>query len=70
MIYLRKLTLLDDEQELSIADERRIYNSYYPIGFFSNKEFKDADFADITIFAGSNGCGKTNLLKERILPFM
>lgn len=62
MIYLRKFTLLDDEQEFLIGDERRIYNSYYPIGFFSHKEFKYIDFDNITIFAGNNGSGKTTLL--------
>lgn len=62
MIYLRKFTLLDDEEELGIGDERRIHNTSYPIGFFSRKEFKDVGFDSITIFAGNNGCGKTTLL--------
>lgn len=62
MVYLRKFTLLNDEEEFLIGDGRRIYNSSYPIGFFSSKEFHDITFDNITIFAGSNGCGKTTLL--------
>ncbi len=62
MIYLRKFTLLDDEEEFRIGDERRIHNSNYPLGFFSSKEFKEITFDNITIFAGNNGCGKTTLL--------
>lgn len=62
MVYLKNFTLLTSEEELGMADIRRIHNNTYPIGFFSHKEFSDISFDPITIFAGSNGCGKSTLL--------
>lgn len=62
MRYLRSFTLPTDEEELGKVDARRIHNSTYPFGLFSEKEFVNIEFENITIFAGSNGCGKTTLL--------
>lgn len=64
MIYLKKVELLDEEKE-NIAlerDRRLIYNNCYPLGLFANKEFKNIDFDNITIFYGGNGSGKTTLI--------
>ena len=41
---------------------RRIFNNYYPIGIFTNKELEEIEFDRITIFYGGNGSGKTTLL--------
>ena len=62
MIYLRSFNLLDDVQEHFSYDERRIHNNTYPLHIFPNKNFKDIDFRDITIFYGGNGSGKSTLL--------
>lgn len=64
MIYLKHFELLDDIQEhyLYDIDRRNIYNSYYPIGLFSSKKFKNIDFNAITIFYGGNGSGKSTLI--------
>lgn len=55
MIYLKKFKLLDEYQEHSIVfyeEKRNIFNTYYPIGLFSMKDFSDVEFANITIFYG------------------
>lgn len=62
MIYLTKFTLLDPKQENDIIDQRNIYNTYYPIGLFSSKEFYNIEFEPVTIFYGGNGSGKSTLL--------
>ena len=64
MVYLKRFELLDDVQEHYLFDEdkRNIYNSYYPVGLFSMKRFKEITFSNITIFYGGNGSGKSTLL--------
>ena len=65
MIYLKKLTLLDEMEEYGLltgGDTRRIHNNYYPLNLFSIKSFKDIEFDRITIFYGGNGSGKTTLI--------
>lgn len=65
MIYLKKFELLNEMQEHSIVfdqERRRIFNSYYPIGLFTQNNFKEIEFDRITIFYGGNGSGKTTLL--------
>lgn len=64
MVYLKRFELLDDVQEHYLFDEesRRIFNSYYPVGLFSMKKFKEITFSNITIFYGGNGSGKSTLL--------
>lgn len=43
-------------------DARTIFNSIYPLGIFSKKEFQNISFNDVTIFYGGNGSGKSTLL--------
>ena len=65
MIYLKKFELLDEQQEHAVVfyqERRRIFNSYYPIGLFTQNNFKEINFDRITIFYGGNGSGKTTLL--------
>lgn len=64
MIYLKKFELLDEIQEHYLFDteKRKIFNSYYPVGLFSTKGFKNIIFSNITIFYGGNGSGKSTLI--------
>lgn len=65
MIYLKRLSLLDENSEWNILvfkEHRNIYNNLYPLKIFPEKELKDISFSDITIFYGNNGSGKTTLL--------
>lgn len=64
MIYLKKFTLLDENQEYDIMryEERRRFDNYYPLRLFSSRDFKYIDFDNITIFYGNNGSGKTTLI--------
>ena len=62
MVYLKEFTLLDNEHEFGITDPRNIHNTTYPFGLFSEKEFTDIKFKDITIFCGTNGTGKSTLI--------
>lgn len=65
MIYLKKFTLLNEMQEHNIVcyeEMRRIFNNYYPLHLFINKQFENINFDRITIFYGGNGSGKTTLL--------
>ena len=65
MLFLKRFELLDEQQEHSIVfyqERRRIFNSYYPIGLFTQNNLKEINFDRITIFYGGNGSGKTTLL--------
>ena len=64
MIYLKSFELLNENREHGLFDieRRRIFNNYYPIGIFTNKELEEIEFDRITIFYGGNGSGKTTLL--------
>ena len=63
MIYLKKFSLLNELNEHNLSSGlRNIYNSYYPLGLFTKKDFKDIIFSNVTIFYGDNGSGKTTLL--------
>ena len=65
MKFLKSFTLLNELQESDIViykEQRRIFNSTYPLNIFSSKEFKDIYFDNITIFYGGNGSGKSTLL--------
>ena len=65
MLYLKRFELLDEQQEHAVVfyqERRRIFNSYYPIGLFTQNNFKEINFDRITIFYGGNGSGKTTLL--------
>ena len=53
MLYLKRFELLNEMQEHSIVfdqERRRIFNSYYPIGLFTQNNFKEIEFDRITIF--------------------
>lgn len=65
MVYLKSFNLLTENQEhfiMSYKEQRKIFNSYYPMGLFSQKRFEEIEFEPITIFYGGNGCGKSTLL--------
>lgn len=64
MIYLKKFSLLDENQEYEITcqEQRKIFNHYYPLNIFTEKEFQNISFGPITIFCGGNGSGKTTLI--------
>ncbi len=64
MKYLKTFTLLDEymENQLFEMEVRKIFNTYYPIGIFSSKSFKNIELSNVTIFCGGNGSGKSTLL--------
>ena len=55
MIYLK-------EFYMPAKEEYENTESFYPFNVFSDKDIKNIDFDDITIFYGSNGSGKSTLL--------
>lgn len=64
MVYLRQFTLLNEQQEYDVllGEQRKIFNNYYPLHIFPQKELQTIDFEPITIFCGGNGSGKTTLI--------
>ena len=64
MMYLKSFELLNENREHGLfnIERRNIFNNYYPIGIFTNKELEEIKFDRITIFYGGNGSGKTTLL--------
>ncbi len=64
MVYLEKLTLPTEQQELQVVmgEKRTVFNTGYPFKVFPVKELRQVEFAPITIFCGGNGSGKTTLL--------
>ena len=63
MIYLESFKLLYNIREDRFMEYRKnIFNSSYPLGIFTSKQFELIEFAPITIFYGTNGSGKTTLL--------
>jgi len=64
MVYLKNFKLLNEMQEHDIygIETRTIFNSYYPLHMFVNKQMENIEFDNITIFYGGNGSGKTTLL--------
>ncbi len=64
MLYLRRLKLLTDAEEISFITrlKKTCYNGVYPYKIFPDKELKEIEFAPVTIFYGGNGSGKTTLL--------
>jgi len=85
MIYLEKFKLPTIDKEEKIISKRAAINggtygyvdNTYPCGIFSNKEFYNITFKDVTIFYGGNGSGKSTLLNviankmhlKRVSPF-
>ena len=83
-MYLESFTLpLDLEEDLierRMAENGGIYgyiDNIYPCGLFKEKELREINFRDITIFYGGNGSGKSTLLNliaaklelNRIAPY-
>lgn len=64
MIYLRNFRLLSEEEEYEkiLLYKMNIYNNFYPLRIFPQKELRKIEFEPITIFYGGNGSGKTTLL--------
>lgn len=64
MIYLNSFKLLNisEEHDVTLMDERNIYNNYYPLNIFTMKDLENITFENITIFYGGNGSGKSTLL--------
>ena len=62
MVYLKRFELPSEELESYCIPELKIYNTYYPLGIFSEKKLTDIIFEPVTIFYGGNGSGKTTLL--------
>lgn len=56
MIYLKKFTLLNGEQEDNIieTERRNIYNNYYPLGIFTSKKFEEIEFENVKIYKGTS----------------
>lgn len=72
MIYLENFRFPDDERESCYFHQftPTYYISIYPFKFLSSKGLKEINFSEITIFAGSNGCGKStvlNIIAEKLL---
>lgn len=83
-MYLESFTLpLDLEEDLiekRMTENGGIYgyiDNIYPCGLFKEKELREINFRDITIFYGGNGSGKSTLLNliaaklelNRIAPY-
>lgn len=64
MIYLKEFSLNSvlQEDEFLQKFNRTCFDSYYPYRLFPHKGIEDIDFADITIFCGGNGSGKSTIL--------
>ena len=64
MIYLGGFTFPcgDEEFDYILSIKRKCYNTYYPFGVLSEREFLRAEFEPVTIFYGGNGSGKTTAL--------
>lgn len=65
MIYLKEFRLLSDYDEYMILrgyEQRKIFNSMYPLHIFPTMNIEDLHFKEITIFYGGNGSGKSTLL--------
>ena len=64
MVFLRQITLPDEDMELGViyAEKKTCYTSAYPFRIFPQKGRRCFDFAPVTLFCGGNGSGKTTLL--------
>ena len=66
-VFLKKFNLVSISDEEQFFREFRelnkyVFNTPYPLGLFTSKEFEEISFEPITIFYGGNGSGKTTLL--------
>ena len=69
MLYLKKFELLDEQQEHAVVfyqERRRIFNSYYPIGLFTQNNFKEI----ISISYYTLYCHKRKRFLKNIKKFM
>ena len=64
MIYLNSLSLASEGAEGIFFQEAvpTYYHSTYPFGLFPHKKLRSIEFNHITIFAGTNGSGKSTIL--------
>lgn len=64
MIYLETFQFpeKDEEFDFFMSVKRTCYDSYYPFGVLSEKQFRQIDFEPVTILYGGNGCGKSTAL--------
>ncbi len=69
MIYLQSFQMpaREDEEKyfanpLNFKAKRTCYTTKYPFGLFRYRELPEFHFADITIFCGNNGSGKSSIL--------
>lgn len=78
-VYLRDFTFPPEARETAwLARERRTcFRSFYPFGVLPRKGVGRVEFAEITVFCGGNGSGKSTMLNviaarlglPRELPF-
>ncbi len=79
MLYLLEFHLPTDEEEeyffnatnpnYKTKNYRTVYTSRYPFFLFERRDMPTLEMADITIFCGGNGCGKStvlNLIAEKL----
>ena len=67
MIYLKKFEFTDEKIPKTTMT---CFNTYYPFGVLIQNSIYELEFEPITIFYGSNGCGKTtalNVIAEKLL---
>lgn len=71
-MYLNKFKFAPIEKEEQFTHwniQRTCYDTCYPFGILSKNGLRQVDFEPITIFYGSNGCGKStalNIIAEKI----
>ena len=63
-MYLKsfRFASIENEESFRFGIKRTCYDTYYPFGILSKNGLRVVDFEPITIFYGSNGCGKTTAL--------
>lgn len=67
MIYLESFKFNPDEMPNT---RMTCFNTYYPYGILKEHSISELEFAQITIFYGGNGCGKTtalNIIAEKLM---
>ena len=65
MVYLKEFNLLSENYENGmLSGERRTYfHNQYPFRIFPEKKLEKINFSNVTILYGSNGSGKSTILK-------
>lgn len=69
MIYLNSFKFASFNNDLDFQTGEDCYNTKYPFGVLSYHQIEKIDFETITVFCGSNGCGKTtalNIIAEKL----